>query len=223
MVDLWLNGTPLRDYDGQMVRDYTYTPPELKPAAYKGRRRSNFILLDNPLDLGQLEIQVVFTGCSYYDVTMKKSVFDAAILGKNVVAMGDGFWYDTYTDELGSAVYPGEGLLECEYSLKAIRRGPDKEVKGNSVWCDSTYPYTDCILTATVGQASNSYAMDSVTFLDVSAGDVLTVDGINGRILINGAPNASKASWIYFPTLSPGMNNLTCPDTLTVQYHPVYL
>lgn len=223
MIDMWLNGTPLEDYGGRLVRDYTYTPPVLSPAVYKGRFRSSFILLDNPVDFGELDIQVVFEGEGYTEVTIKKSTFDAAILGKNVIVMGDGFWYDTYTEELGAATYPGTGLLECSYKLKAIRRGPDIEVTGNIIYCDSTWPTTDCILTATVSTAAANYEIEGVIFEDVDPGDVLTVDGINGRILVNGAPNAQKATWTRFPSLSPGKNSLTCPDTLTVQYHPVYL
>ena len=78
------------------------------------------------------------------------------------------------------------------------------EKHGNTIICESTLPYTDCVLTARVGQDGTNYQMGPVMFDIVYAGQVLTVDGITKRILVGGIPDASGAEWIQFPTLEPG-------------------
>ena len=86
----------------------------------------------------------------------------------------------------------------------------------------STLPHTDCKITVTVSQDYATYKVGTVTFSDVHAGDVLVVDGLDKRILINDAPAAQKAEWIRFPSLVPGENIIACNDTVTVEYYPVY-
>ena len=88
--------------------------------------------------------------------------------------------------------------------------------------CDSTVPFTDVILSATVGKSSEAYQLGTVTFNNVAAGDTLTVDGINKRILVNGAPGAQKATWIKFPSLTPGQNIINCVDSITAEFQPIY-
>lgn len=219
----WIDDIPAERFGGNLKNEYTYTPPQISADSFKGRKSSSFVLLNTAIGFGILTLPMIFEGTDRYNVTIKKSKFDQAILGKHVLTMDDGFLYDVYLDEFGGAAYPNECMIECEYTVPAIRRGKDVTVTGNTVFCDSTAPETDCILTATVGQTGENYEIGTVTFPEVTAGEIITVDGINKRILVNGAPAADRAEWTWFPSLSPGINHITCQDTLTVQFHPVYL
>jgi hypothetical protein len=61
-----------------------------------------------------------------------------------------------------------------------------------------------------------------VVFKNVSEGDVLTADGINGRMLKNGVPTTG-VTFTHLPYLVPGSQTITCPETLTVKYYPSYI
>ena len=110
----------------------------------------------------------------------------------------------------------------CSYQFKGVRHDKLETVQGNTVICKSTVPHTDCRLTCTASQDYASLTIDTVTITGVTAGDVLVVDGILGRILQNGAPCAGNMSFVHFPSLVPEENTLTCPEDLTVEYYPTY-
>ncbi|HIW40634.1 MAG TPA: hypothetical protein H9743_00545 [Candidatus Mediterraneibacter vanvlietii] len=221
-MDMIINEQPLIMFGARMQMNYTYTPPTLSNEYFKGRQRSTFTLLMSNYDLGSLKVPLVFEGIDHQDVSFKKSGFDGAIFGMCDIEFSDGFRYFAFPDTLGDADYQSESLIESEYIFKCIRHGVMKTSVGNSVLCESTLPYTDCILSVTVGAASDNYVVGPVTFQNVSAGDQLVVDGINKRILVNGSPAADQADWIRFPYMTPGQNSFTCVDTLTIQYYPVY-
>ena len=219
---MFINGIPLEKYGAGMLMDYTASGYELENSAFKGRGRSSFTLLNSSIGFKTITIPVVIIGRDAHDVGQKKSMLDAAFYGKNELIMDDGYMFTAYLDEIGEATYPNPQMIETEYSLVGVRHGPLVTVNANTVYCESTLPHTDCILTATVGQSGSNYQMGSVTFPTVTQGEVLTVDGINKRILVNGAPAAERAEWNNFPSLSPGKNIITCQDTLTVEFYPVY-
>lgn len=219
---MFVNSSPLEWYGGKLRMEYTVSGYELETTAFKGRKRSSFVLLNNVVGFKKINLPIVFVGESHEDVTYKKSLFDMLIFGKNELAMDDGFLFSAYLSSIGDATYPAPEMIEADYTLIGVRHGPLVTATGNTVNCLSTLPNTDCILTTTVGQSRSNYQMDTVTFPEVTQGQVLTVDGINKRILVNGVPSAESAEWITFPSLSPGLNNLTCDDTLTVEFYPVY-
>ena len=84
-------------------------------------------------------------------------------------------------------------------------------------------PFTDAKLTVTVGATASSYSLKGAIFSNVTAGDVLVFDGINGKITKNGANYAANVAWTSFPSLTPGKNTLTALDAITVEYFPAYL
>ena len=49
------------------------------------------------------------------------------------------------------------------------------------------------------------------------------IDGIDKRILRNGAPGAANVNWTQFPALTPGENNIVCADAVTVEFYPTFL
>ena len=218
----WVNDIPFEHYGAQLLSEYTYTPPEVTEETYKGRQRSSFTLLNATLGFGALNLPILFSGDSREDVPIKKSMFDAAIFGRAVLTMADGFIFDTVLEDFGEASYPGVGLLSCTYTFKAVRRKGLRKVVGNTIYCDSTAPHTDCVLSVKVGASASNYRVGSVIFPTVSAGQSLVVDGITKRILVDGAPAAQLAEWTKFPSLTPGVNAIQCLDTVTVEYYPIF-
>ena len=89
--------------------------------------------------------------------------------------------------------------------------------------CIRDRPYTDCRLTVKASQASETYELGGAVFQNVQAGDVLCFDGIDKRVLINGAPGAQRCEFLRFPSLVPGENSFDTPDPVTVAYYPAYL
>ena len=219
---MWINLKPLHLFGGKLKMDYTYTPPEISNEYFKGRRRSGFVVLDSSYELGSLSLPIVFFGADRNDAALKKSMFEKEAFGRSDIILGDEFMYFTFLESIGESSYPSDQLIEVTYEFKCIRHGKYREVKKNTVYCESTLPETDCILSTTVGKTGSNYKVGTVTFPKVTQGEKITVDGINKRILIGGAPAASRAEWIRFPVLIPGKNNIACTDPLTVSYYPVY-
>lgn len=219
---MYVNNYNLATFGGNLRMEYTYTAPTLSNEYFKGRKRSSFVLLNSNFELGTLTCPVVFQGLDRKDVTEKKSAFEKIAFGSCDIDMEDGFSYFAFLDSIGDASYPSESLIEVDYTFQCIRHGDYRTVQGNSVYCESTLPNTDCILSVTVGEAGTNYAVGPVTFPSVQAGEQIVVDGINKRILVNGAPAADQAEWLVFPTLTPGDNTLECDDTMEISYYPVY-
>lgn len=219
---MWVNGEPIERYGAKLRMEYKASGYELENSAFKGRRRSSFVLLNSSVGFKTLTLPLVFVGCDAHDVEQKKSLFEMLLYGKNELVMDDGYMYSVYLSQIGDSTHPNPQMIEIEYTLIGVKHGPLVTVQANTIYCDSTLPHTDCILTATVGQTGSNYQMGTVTFPQVTQGEVLTVDGINKRILVDGAPAADRAEWITFPSLSPGKNIIACDDPMTVEFYPVY-
>lgn len=219
---MWINKKPLYLFGGKLKMEYTYTPPEITNEYFKGRRQSGFVLMDSSYELGSLSLPIVFEGANRKDVTLKKSKFESEVFGQSDIILRDEMMYFAFMDGIGESTYPSEQLIETTYEFKCIRHGKYKEVDKNKIYCESTLPNTDCMISVTVGRTVQNYKIGSVIFPTVTQGERLVVDGINKRILVNGAPAATRAEWTKFPSLAPGENNIACQDVPTVGYYPVY-
>lgn len=186
------------------------------------RNRSTLQYHSTELGLKKITFTVDFSGPDEHMIAHRKSLFDSAILGKSEIVLPDGFMYSAVCNVLGAELYHGREIIEAAYELSGIRHGPKQVVTGKKVYCESTLPKTDCILTVTVGKTQTNYKVGPVTFPSVTKGEKICVDGITKRILVGGVPAAQRAEWLEFPYLVPGMNNITCPDTPTVEFYPAY-
>lgn len=217
-----INNVPLEEFGAKLKMNYEIGGCELDVSVFHGRNRSFFNLLNTNVGLKELKLPIVFHGKDEADTARKKSLFEMELLGKSELTLDDGFSYSIAVQSIGKETHQSAEMIEAEYVCAGVRHGDFIKKNGNTVYCDSTLPYTDCILTATVSADGINYKVGSVTFPEVAAGEVLTVDGINGRILIDGIPAAERADWLEFPKLKPGKNEIQCPDELTVGYYPVY-
>ena len=217
-----LNNKCLSEYDGILLDGYTVGGCEVDLNLLDVSMRTSLHILRKHVGMKKLIVPIAFKGSNIEDASYKKSIFERDAFGKNELVMDDGLLYWAALSNIGKSTYSGTKIIRTEYEFIGIRHGDYKKVIGNTIYCESTLPYTDCILSVTVSEDALSYKVGSVTFKNVVAGEVLTVDGMNGRILVNGIPAAERADWIEFPKLTPGINNLQCIDTLTVEFYPVY-
>ena len=92
---------------------------------------------------------------------------------------------------------------------------------GDTLFCLSTMPYTDCRLTAV--STGTSFSLGGATFSNVQANDVLVFDGINKVVTVNGVNHALNTTFLHFPSLVPGENTiLATSGTVTVEYEPTF-
>ena len=220
---LYVNGKSVSEFDAALKDGYTVTGVEIAEISYSHmRNRSTLIYHDTVLGLKSISFSVDFHGNDEHEMILKKSIFDAEIYGNCELILPDGFQYSCLCSSLGQEERHGPNILEASYQLTGIRHGSRQKVVGNTVFCDSTLPKTDCILTATVGMSGSNYKLGTVTFPTVAAGEVICVDGITKRILVNGVPAAQRAEWMEFPYLKPGLNTIDCKDSVTVEFYPAY-
>lgn len=230
-VNPMLNGIDFSHWGAEVLLDFTIGGTDTTNDYYQGRNRTSFTQLATVFKLRQIKLNVVFTGKDLETVTLQKSLFDAACFGKNELFLPDGFFYTVMATSLGDAAIVGIGdtvtKTKATYTFTGIRHKPLVAVSlpagGGKVNCGSTTPFTDCKLSCTVTAPAATYTLGGATFNTVTAGETLVFDGIDKRILRNGAPSAANVNWRQFPTLAPGENNVVCIDAVTVEFYPTFL
>lgn len=231
MCGLLINGTPLDTYEGAALLDYSVGETSIKNETFQGINRSTWHLLKSIYGLRKITLTIVFTGPSRREVSLQRSKLNGALFGASELYISDdGFFYDVTIESCGAEELIGEGTREVKikskYSFTGTRRDAlvsETITGGGKIFCQSTMPFTDARLTATVGTSAASYTLGGATFGAVTAGDVLVFDGIDGKITKNGANAAASVSWTEFPQLVPGENTITAPDAVTVEYYPTYI
>jgi hypothetical protein len=225
-----INGTNIADY-GVLVEKMSIGAIDTQQEVYQGVNRTNFNVLDTIQYMRTVSVNLFYASRTRRELALIKSKIDNMMNGKLELWMPDGFYYSAYLVSAGEesilGVENNKVIALCSYQFKGVRHDKLEKVEttaltNNVVMCKSTVPHTDCKLTCTASQNYASLQIDTVTITNVSQGDVLTVDGITGRILQNGGLCAGNMSFIHFPSLVPDENYLTCPEDLTVEYYPTY-
>ena len=224
---IYINGQDIIKLGANGLRDYTIGASEITNEYYQGRNRTSYTVLASFFGLKSISFTLGFSAKTRREALFAKSQVDGMLFGKSEIFMPDGFFYTCMLDGAGDVSWQGiEGiqiLAQASYSLTGIQHDAMVTVNGSEFYCTSTVPETDCILSVTVSEAADTYSLGGATFLNVQAGEKLVFDGINKRILRNGAPGAANVEWINFPSVVPGKNSFTALDPVTVQYYPTYL
>ena len=228
---LLVNGRPLSWYGGAALLEYTIGETAISAETFQGVNRTSWRLLKAFFGRRNITVEIVFTGPDLKSAKLQRSKFNSDVFGRcELFISGDGFFYDCACTNLGPEIRIGEGAREAqikaEYSFTGVRRDALESVTvpaGGKFFCRSTMPFTDCKVTATVGSTGTNYALFGATFPTVTAGDILVFDGINGAITKNGTNAAADVSWVNFPSLTPGENENTAADAVTVEYYPTYI
>ena len=218
-----INGINENTLHGKLLRDYRISASPVKSEYWQGRNRSQFALLSQSFGLKEISMTVVFDGKDAEQVALHKSQFDAALWGKFEIYMPNGFTYSAILDDAGELEYMGDERGRAKYQLIGIQHKPLVTVTSSPFTCGSTVPLTDCIITATATAVLGS--IGDIDFSGLTIGDIITIDGINKRLLVNGVDAATKFVWIDFPSLLPGTNTFTTSGVsgVTVQFYPTYM
>lgn len=229
--DCTVNGVPLATYGGASLLDYSIGETPVTPAIFQGVNRTSWNLLKNIFGMRDITLTVVFEAEDLRQAKRNRSALNAALFEKSELFIpDDGFYYDVYCTGTGAETLIGIGSntaqIKSDYHFKGIRHDALQTVTlpaGDTLYCSSTAPVTDCRLTATVGTSGSNYQLGGAVFATVTAGDVLVFDGIDGKITKNGVNAATSVVWVNFPQLVPGPNVIDCDDDVTVQYAPTYI
>ena len=220
----YVNGVPILDV-GAVLESYSVGGTEISNETYQGRNRTHFNLLAKQFGRKTVTMTVFFHAVDRHLLTIQQSKLTAMLTGVVELFLPDGFYYRSTLDEVGDLQIigvDGKGCIaECTYTLSGIQHEELVTVEGNTVVVEGTLWQMDCILSCTASANRTSCQVGTVTFPNVSSGDVLVADGINGRMLKNGSP--TKVSFTHLPFLVPGPQTITCPETLTIQYYPSYI
>ena len=225
---MFIGDTDIADY-GALVESFKVGGVEVENAIYQGENRTNFTALKTTRKMRPISVNIFYQAETRRELSIIKSTLDAQMDGKIELFLPDGFFYSSYLLSAGEeqiiGVENNKVIATCAYTFNGIRHDALETVEvetGEEMTCKSTVPRTDCRLTCTASRDYYSLTVGSVYVDNVHSGDEITVDGILGRVLQNGAPCAGNMRFIHFPYLTPGVNTITCPETLTVEYYPTY-
>lgn len=228
MEKIYINGHDIAEYGAKALRDsIKIGGSEIKNDYFQGRNRTQYILMDTTHGLKPVGFTLVYIGKNLREVREKKSLCESEMFGGCELYMPDGFYYRCMLNNIGEDETKGvdgvEILIQCAYKLSGIQHDEMIEVSnGSEFYAKGTAPKMDCCLEVTVSDTAEHYYLAGADFGAVTAGDVLTFDGIKKRFLKNGAPTTAK-EWISFPFVKSGYNQFTALDTPKVTYYPCYL
>lgn len=220
-----VNGKSITQFGARLLASYKVGGSPIDIGYNKAHRGTAIALLGTEIGLRTITLPLDIRGSNERDCVLKKSQLDALLAGgKAELHLPDGFYYTAVLQSAGEATQLLPGLISCTYTLLGIQHDPLVSARSaGTLYARGTMPRMDCMLTATVGKAAAKYSFAGVTFDAVAAGDVLVLDGVTKRVLVNGAPAAQRCDIVEWPYLTPGLNHLPCPDPVTVEYYPTYL
>lgn len=225
MDTIYINGTDVQTLGAKGLMEYTIGGTALDNEVFHGRYRTHFGVLASVPGTRSIKFTLAFEANTRQDALLNKSAVDALMVGVVDLQMPDELFYRCYSSGIGDLVLMGTDnggyIGTAVYKFTGICHGSLVTQTGTSINCTSTMPRTDCKLECTVSADADEFVLGTVTFTNVSAGDVLVADGIEGRFLVNGAPSVNEVSFLTFPYLVPGTN--TFPRSVTVTYEPTYI
>ena len=210
---------------GALVESYAVGGVQLNNTIYQGRNRTSFQELSYQIGLRAITLNLFFAAASQHELTAHKSQLDALMVGKFEIRLPDGFWYTCIAEEIGAIQMLGqEGnqmIAQSAYTLQGIRHGELQKVTGNTLIVDGTAPRMDCRLTCKTTAVRATLQMGPVTFKNVPFGATVVADGIDGLLTVNGSGVIPEFSTL--PYVVPGRQTISCPETLTVEYFPIWI
>lgn len=204
-----------------MLRDYTYTPGATESVLSSGSKKTIFNLFSQKTQSGSLTIDIIVKGRNREELQRNCDNIIGLFSGLATVRL-DGYLFRIALSQIGATVKLGMRGALVTITGTASKHLPMSKTNGKRVFCRSTVPETDCILTVKVSSTGTNYLLGTVRFASVAAGDELIIDGIKCKILKNGIPCASHCTFSELPKLKPGYNDIDCIDTPKVEYYPTF-
>lgn len=239
---MFIDGVDIYDV-GALVKDFKIGATAVENTAYQGVDSTNFNVLSTVRGMRQITVTLFYKATTKRELALKKAKIDNALgNGKVELYMPDGFYYTSYLTGAGEESVLGvEGqdvIALCTYTLNGIRHDELETISatsGTAFECKSMIAMTDVRITVPANGATGNYVISdaagigAVTVNNVGVNDTITIDGINKRILKNGAPFTGSMSFTRFPKLVPGENTIRVyyggvyrTKAITVEYYPTY-
>ena len=226
-MPFYINGNNPEDYGAMSLLSYTVSGSSITNTIFQGRNRSSYRLLAAVYGQKAISFSLQYEGRTYREASLLRSAIESWMWGKVELFLPDGFYYTATLQSIGDGSPIGQEnsmvLITVEYQFSGIQHDAMVTTAGESFINPGTLPYADCVCSVTASAATDSYVLAGCTFQDVTQGESLVVDGINGRVLRNGAPAPGNVTFTSFPQVVPGENSFTAADPVTVQYYPSYL
>lgn len=227
---MYVNGVDIYQSVEALVQSYKVSATQVTNNAYQGKDSTDFNVLSTIRGMRTITVTLFYKARDQHGLALRKAEIDNLLsTGKLDLYLPDRFHYAAYLTAAGEEALLGvegqEMIATSTYTFQGIRHGDLQTLtiqSGTGFICESLIPLTDCRITCTASQAYASLQIGSVTVTDVDQDDVIVVDGIQKRILQNGAPCAGNMSFVNFPKLVPGLNEIDCPEQITVEYYPTY-
>lgn len=228
---------------GALVESFKVSGTAIDNTAYQGLDSTDFNVLSTTRGMRVITLNLFYKATTKRELALKKAEIDNLIgNGKIDLFLPDGFHYAAFLTSAGEeqtlGVEDNEIIALSTYTLQGIRHDNLEtiSIKSNdNLLCKSLIPLTDVKITVPAVAAGNyvidnsKYSGAKVTINNVAASDTIVIDGINKRILKNGAPFTGAMSFTKFPKLVPGVNMIRVyyggvyrSIAITVEYYPTY-
>ena len=223
---MFLNHLNAVEYGVRLLKGWSVKRGGTGASAVKSRMGAAFNVVGAELALKTITLPVTIKGRDQHEAAERLSAWEAALAdGKVELRLPDGFYYDAYLKSCSEPSYDLPWLISNTYVLEGVQRGPLLSLKTQPdvpFTVKGTAPRIGCRIAATVPDGAASFSMAGVTFTGVAAGDMLCIDGLTIRVLVNGAPGLQKCDIIEWPYLTPGRNLLAGGSAMAVEYFPIY-
>ena len=238
----YINGVDIYTV-GALVESFKVSGTAITNTAYQGLDSTDFNVLSTTRGMRVITLNLFYKATTKRGLALKKAEIDNLIgNGKIDLFLPDGFHYAAFLTSAGEeqtlGVEGNEIIALCTYTLQGIRHDDLETISINTnvnLLCKSLIPLTDVRITVPAAGAAGNYVIDNakynatVTVNSVGANDTIVIDGINKRILKNGAPFTGSMSFTSFPKLVPGTNMIRVyyggvyrSKAITVEYYPTY-
>lgn len=223
---MYIDNHAVEDY-GVRLWEYKIAGTPLTVHTNKSRSDLTFAFLGSELGLKNISLSFDLWAGSRREAALKKSQLDAlAAAGRVELYLPDGFYYTAVLKDAGTIENIYGGLVTCGYEFEGVQHEALKTLTlegGAPFQVYGTAPRMNCMISTHVRQAAEKYPLAGITFENVEAGEMLQLDGLTKRVLVNGVPAMKRCDLVEFPHLTPGSNRIPCPDPVTVAYYPTYL
>lgn len=218
-----INGNLFSNYGVGLLASWAVSGGAPEFSYHKAKGSVSFDVYSADPTLRTITLPVTFRGKDDDTVAAQKAAFEAPMYaGKVSLFLPDGYVYDAMLSGIGDDVTIMDGYHSTSYTFTGSRFGQWQTIHGNGTaeFIALGTRSADCTITATATGKTCSVA--GIHFSGVKKGDVLTVDGITKRILVNGWPDIAKCDVVSWPKLSPGRNLIEASGDFSVRYRPTY-
>lgn len=176
-----------------------------------------------------LSITLTFEAGTRGAVTERVSSLTALLLGQHEIRLPDGFYYTSILsdDGIGEAVQLIDNWFEVTFRFTAVQH---KELETVVLTAPGSFfaggtAETYCIYELSPNRTLDSFTVNGIKITNMVGGKIFLIDGINKKVFEDGGNAFQKASLIDFPTVHPGLNEISMSTNIPIKimYYPTFV